>query len=170
MKIEGDCGKIMKTRKRQMKNSDWKKKLTSFFEDIRVIEICRDQTLKDFDQFCEFIAEPAFESLAEELQKQRIKSKYRRSKKKSIDFQINFGGSRIDQFHYVIELPKNSIELRPRLLIKGRKNKEGRLETTERPFLEGSKPEELLKLSKEKVINDVIEHYRNFIFESIARC
>lgn len=152
-----------------MNNSDWKDKLASFFEDIRIIEKCKEQTLKDFDQFCEFIAEPAFESLIEELQKQRIKSKYRRSKKKSIDFQINFPGSRIDQFHYIIYLPKNSIELRPRLLTKGRKSKEGRLETTERAFLEESKPEELLKLSKEKVIIDVIEHYKNYIFENIAK-
>lgn len=152
-----------------MNNSDWKDKLASFFEDIKIIEKCKEQTLKDFDQFCEFIAEPAFESLIEELQKQRIKSKYRRSKKKSIDFQINFPGSRIDQFHYIIYLPKNSIELRPGLLTKGRKSKEGRLETTERAFLEESKPEELLKLPKEKVIIDVIEHYKNFIFENIAK-
>lgn len=152
-----------------MNNSDWKDKLASFFEDIRIIEKCKEQTLKDFDQFCEFIAEPAFESLIEELQKQRIKSKYRRSKKKSIDFQISFPGSRIDQFHYIIYLPKNSIELRPRLLTKGRKSKEGRLETAERAFLEESKPEELLKLPKEKVIIDVIEHYKNYIFENIAK-
>jgi hypothetical protein len=152
-----------------MNNSEWKDRLASFFEDLRIIEICKEQTLKDFDQFCEFIAEPAFESLIEELQKQRIKSKYRKSKKKSIDFQINFPGSRIDQFHYIIHLPKNSIELRPRLLTKGRKSKEGRLETTERAFLEESKPEELLKLPKEKVIIDVIEHYKNFIFGNIAK-
>ena len=152
-----------------MNNSDWKDKLARFFEDVRILENCKEQTLKDFDQFCEFIAEPAFESLSEEFRKQKIKSKYKRSKKKSIDFQMNFPGSRIDQFHYIIYLPKNSIELKPRLLIKGRKNKEGRLETTEKPFLEETKPEALLKLSKEKVITDVIEHYENFIFESTTK-
>jgi len=35
--------------------------------------------------------------------------------------------------------------------------------------LEESKPEELLKLPKEKVIIDVIEHYKNYIFENIAK-
>ena len=152
-----------------MDNADWKDKLARFFEDVRIIERCKEQTLKDFDQFCEFIAEPAFESLSEEFRKQKIKSKYKRSKKKSIDFQMNFPGSRIDQFHYIIYLPKNSIELKPRLLIKGRRGKEGRLETTEKSFLEEIKPEGLLKLAKEKVITDVIENYEYFIFENTAK-
>lgn len=152
-----------------MKESDWKGNLAHFFDDIKIIEICKKQTLEDFDQFCEFIAEPAFESLAEELRKQRIKSKFRRSREKSIDFQINFQGSRIDQFHYIISLPKNSIELRPRLLITGRKSKESRLEKAEKPFMEHVEPANLLKLPKEEIIHDVIEQYKNFIYEAITR-
>lgn len=152
-----------------MKETDWKVNLAQFFEDIKIIEICKRQTLEDFDQFCEFIAEPAFESLAEELQKQRIKSKFRKSRKKSIDFQISFPGSRIDQFHYIICLPKNSIELRPKLLITGRKIKESRLEKTEKPFMEHVEPADLLKLPKEEIIHDVIEQYKNFIYETIAK-
>lgn len=152
-----------------MKEPDWKANLSQFFEDIKIIEICKRQTLEDFDQFCEFIAEPAFESLTEELQKQRIKSKFKKSRKKSIDFQICFPGTRIDQFHYIICLPKNSIELRPSLLITGRQNKESRLEKIEKPFMGHVEPAALLKLSKEEIIHDVIEQYKNFIYETIAK-
>ncbi|MFQ6108516.1 MAG: hypothetical protein ACE5L7_03065 [Candidatus Aminicenantales bacterium] len=152
-----------------MKDSNWKESLVNFFEDIKIIESCQRQTLEDFDQFCEFIAEPAFESLAEELQKHRVKSKFKRTKRKSIEFQMNFPGSRVGQFHYTIYLPKNSVELRLRLLIKGRKTKESRLETKEELFMENLDPADLLKLPKEEIIEDVIEHYKNFIYETLIK-
>ena len=65
-----------------MKDSNWKESLANFFEDIKIIESCQRQTLEDFDQFCEFIAEPAFENLTEEFQKQRVRSKLKRKKTK----------------------------------------------------------------------------------------
>ncbi len=151
-----------------MTHSDWKNDLTDFFEDIQIIEKCKGQTVKDFDQLCEFIAEPAFENLTEELKKQRIKSRFKKNKKKSIDFQINFPGSRLDHFHYTIFLPKNSVELKLRLEIRGRKNKESQLEKTEKPFMEGIQSADLLRLPKEEIIRDVIDHYKNFIYENIA--
>ena len=152
-----------------MENSDWKVDLADFFADIKIIEQCKEQTIRDFEQLCEFIAEPAFESLAGELQNQDIKAKFKRSEKKSIDFQINFPGSKTDHFHYIIMLPKNSVELKLRLLIKGRKSKDHKLERMEKPFLENIQPFELLKLSKDVIIKDVIEHYKNFIYETISK-
>lgn len=148
-----------------MGNAEWKAKLVSFFEDLRLIENFKEETVKNFDQFCEFIAEPAFESLAEELGQYRIKSKLRKSKGKSIDFQINFPGTRIDNFHYIICLPKNALELKLKLKIRARRNKNSIAEENEEHFLENTKPPDLLKLAKEDIILDVIEHYKNFNFK-----
>ena len=151
-----------------MSNSDWKSELTDFFEDIQIIERCKKQTLEDFEQLCEFIAEPAFENLSEELKRQKIKSRFKKNRKKFIDFQINFPGSRLDHFHYTILLPKNSVQLKLTLNIRGRKNRESQLENKEMPFMEGIQPSDLLRMPKEKIIQDVIDHYKAFIYETIA--
>ena len=44
---------------------DWRSDLTACFEDLKVVERCREEALEHFSQFCEFVAEPAFESLAD---------------------------------------------------------------------------------------------------------
>jgi len=148
--------------------SDWKDDLRSLFDDFTIVETSKKETLEDFDQFCEFIAEPAFESLAEALKEFKIKAKSQRTKGKSITFQTNFRGMRIDNFQYAIILPKNSIELRLKLQIRGRKNSKSVMEKKEAPFMESVSPQGLLKLKKEDIIQDVIGHYRNFIFASLT--
>jgi hypothetical protein len=148
--------------------SDWKDDLRSLFEDFTIVETSKKETREDFDQFCEFIAEPAFESLAEALKEFKIKSKSQRTKGKSITFQTNFPGMRIDNFQYAIILPKNSIELRLKLQIKGRKNSRSVMEKKEEPFMESVSPQGLLKLKKEDVIQDVIGHYRNFALTALT--
>ena len=151
-----------------MKEPAWKKILSDFFEDIEIISKCQQQTLNDFDQFCEFIAEPAFESLADELKKYKIKTKIKKAKNKNIAFQINFPGSSIDNLTYIIYLPKNSIELKLKLRLRGRKSKNSLPETKEEFFMPQLKAEELLKLPKEEIIQDIIEHYKNFNYQSLA--
>lgn len=148
--------------------SNWKKDLAGFFEEYAIIETSKKETLDDFAQFCEFIAEPAFENLSEELKEFGIRSKSRRIRGKSITFLIYFPGSRIDNFHYAICLPKNSIELRLTLRIRGRKNKKNVLEEKPKPFMDSINPAGVLKLKKEDIIIDVIRHYRNFILESLT--
>ena len=148
--------------------SDWKDDLRSLFDDFTIVETSKKETLEDFDQFCEFIAEPAFESLAGALKEFKIKAKSQRTKGKSITFQTNFRGMRIDNFQYAIILPKNSIELRLKLQIRGRKNSKSVMEKKEAPFMESVSPQGLLKLKKEDIIQDVIGHYRNFIFASLT--
>jgi len=148
--------------------SDWKEDLTSLFEEFSIIETSKKETLEDFDQFCEFVAEPAFESLAEALKELGIKSKSRRTKGKFISFQINFPGSRIDNFQYIIYLPKNSLELRLKLRIRGRKHKRSVMGENEESFMEAVNPVGVLKLKKEEIIQDVIQHYRNFTLEALA--
>jgi hypothetical protein len=148
--------------------SDWKKELTTFFEEHAIIETSKKETLDDFDQFCEFIAEPAFENLSDAMNDLGITSKSQRSRGKSITFKINFPGSRIDNFHYSICLPKNSIELRLSLRISGRKNKKSIMEEKPVPFMEGVIPSGVLKLKKEDIIQDIIRHYRDFVLEAMT--
>jgi hypothetical protein len=148
--------------------SDWKKDLSTFFEEHAIIETSKKETLDDFDQFCEFIAEPAFESLSEALRDFGIASKSQRSRGKSITFKINFPGSRLDNFHYAICLPKNSIELRLTLRISGRRNKNSIMEDKPVPFMEGLIPAGVLKLKKEDIIQDIIRHYRDFVLQALT--
>jgi len=148
---------------------DWKENLASFFEGYRIIERSKNDTLKNFYQFCEFVAEPAFESLQEELKKYRVPSKIRKSRGRSITFQINFPNSRIENFLYTIKFPKNSIELRLQLHIRGRSSKKSSLEQKELPFMKDTAPLEVLKIKIEDLIQDVIEHYRNFCFETATK-
>jgi hypothetical protein len=148
---------------------DWKENLASFFEGYRIIERSKDETIKNFDQFCEFLVEPAFESIGEELKNYRINSKIKKSKGRSIGFQINFPQSRVEHFLYIILFPKNSLELQLKLYLKGRKDKNSPMEETERRFMKDVAPSEILKLKKDDLIQDVIEHYRNFCFKSATR-
>jgi len=148
--------------------SDWKKDLSGFFEEYTIIETSKKETLDDFDQFCEFIAEPAFENLSGELKEFAIRSKAKRNKGKSITFQINFPGSRIDNFHYAICLPKNSVELRLTLRVRGRKNTRSVMEEKQTPFMNGVNPRSVLKLKKEDIIHDIIRRYRDFVLESLT--
>ena len=145
---------------------NWKENLAGFFEGYRIIERSKEETLKNFGQFCEFVAEPAFESLQEELKNYRVPSKIKRSSGRSITFQINFPKSRIENFIYIIRFPRNSIELQLKLVIRGRKTKKSSVEEKEIPFMQDVVPTEVMKIKIEDLIQDVIEQYRNFCFES----
>lgn len=148
--------------------SDWKKALASFFEEYSIIETSKKEALDDFDQFCEFIAEPAFENLSAELKEFGIRSKTQRARGTSITILINFPGSRIDNFHYSICLPKNSVELRLTLRLKGRKSRRDIMEERHVPFMDGITPGAVLKLKKEDIISDIIRYYRDFVLESLT--
>ena len=152
-----------------MEENGWKKSLSNFLEDLRIIEECKGETPENFNQFCEFIAEPSFESLSEELRKYGIKSKYRIKKRKWISLEVKFPKSRIDNFHYIIILPKNSIELKLKLRVRGRRTKRSLIEEKEDFFMKDVLPSEILKLPKEDLILDVIKHYRNFSYEILTK-
>jgi len=145
-----------------MEEEKWKIELNRYFEDLRIIEKCQQEAKDHFDQFCEFIVEPALEALEEELKARNIRIKYYRVKNKFIHAQINFPGSRVDNFHYRIVLPRNVLELKLMLKTAGRKDKKSALIEKERPFMPEVKPEEVLKLSKEEVILDIISKLKEF--------
>ena len=147
---------------------DWKKELTSHFENIRVIELCQAETVGQFDQFCEFIAEPAFEALGDELALFRIKSSQQKTKGKSVRFAICFPDSKDEQFHYRISLPKNAVELRLKLQIKARRTPKTEYQTTDEDFMPGLFPFKVLRMDKEEVIADVVKHYTGFCYTALT--
>lgn len=151
-----------------MGDIDWKTELANHFENLRVIERCQSETIGHFVQYCEFIAEPAFENLADELAQYKIKSRRQKNKGRDIRFVICFPGTKDDQFQYRIMLPKNSVELRLKLQVKGRRTPKTEYETTDEDFMAGLFPLEVLKMDKDDVIHDVIEHYRGFCYAALT--
>lgn len=151
-----------------MPKKDWRESLRACFENIDILERCKVETNENFRQFCEFIAEPAFEVLAEEMKSYGVKVRFGTVKGKSTWLQCSFPKSRVDHFHYVISLPKNSIELKLRLQIRGRKTPRAPLEEEDKPFFEELPPSQVMKISKEELIEHIIENYKDFTLKSLT--
>lgn len=148
---------------------NWKEELSRFFEELRIIESSKESAFEDFKKFCEFIIEPAFENFSDELKQYGLRSRYKKEKERFLTFLIDFPKSTIDNFHYTIYLPDNSIDLRLRLIIKGRKDKKTQLIEKIKPFLDSVHPKDCLKLRKEDIIRDIMRNYRNFCFEDFIK-
>ncbi len=151
-----------------MKKDSWKGALKDCFEKIRLIERCKVETRENFSQFCEFIAEPAFETLIEALKEYGIKAKFWRDGTAGIFFDISFYKSRATQFSYIIVLPNNSIQLKLELRLRGRKDKRASFKEWQEPFMPQIPPENVLTISKEEVIEDILNHYRDFMIEVLT--
>ncbi|MGZ5488842.1 MAG: hypothetical protein ACXWF4_09965 [Candidatus Aminicenantales bacterium] len=147
---------------------DWKKDLANHFENIRVIERCQTEIVGQFDQFCEFIAEPAFEALTEELSQYRIRSEQVKTKGKSIRFVICFPGLKDEQFHYRVSLPKNAIELRLKLQVKARRTPKTEYQTTDEDFMPGLFPFKVLRMDKDEVVADIVKHFTGFCYTALT--
>jgi len=145
-----------------MTQKAWRDDLRKYFEDVQIIEKAKVETRESFEQFCEFIAEPAFDSLEEEMKEYGIKVRFRKEKGRAFTFDISFPESRIDNFHYKIALPKNSIELKLGLVLKGRKARSAPFEEMRDEFMKGVAPSAVMKLAKEDLIRDIIERYKFF--------
>jgi hypothetical protein len=147
---------------------DWRKDLASHFENVRVIELCQAETVAQFDQFCEFIVEPAFEALTDELAQHKIRSSSVKAKGKSIAFIICFPGLKEEQFHYRIALPKNAVELRLKLQIKARRTPKAEFETTDEEFMPGLFPFKVLRMDKDDVVADIVKHFTSFCYAALT--
>ena len=150
-----------------MDNGSWKDDLKAVFDDLRVIETCRAEALERFGEFCVYVAEPAFEALESAFLQFRVKSKYRTIRGVSIHFGVRFPGSRVDQFHYILWMPKNSVELKLKLTIQGRRSPAGPLEERTVPFIVKSTAKEILQIDIDALAQDVIARYRKFLFEGV---
>jgi len=151
-----------------MTADDWKDRLRIFFESIEVLERCKVETRENYTQFCEFIAEPAFEALTEEMKQYKIKCKFWTRKGKSTGIQFNFPSSGVNSFQYIISLPKNSVQMKLNLQIKGRKSPQAPLEESEETFMEKVAPEKVMKISKEELLSDIVERFRNYTYQALT--
>jgi hypothetical protein len=151
-----------------MTADDWKDRLRIFFESIDVLERCKIETRQNFTQFCEFIAEPAFESLVEEMKQYKIKCKFWTLRGKSTGIRFDFAGSGVDSFQYIVTLPKNSVQMKLRLQIRGRKSAKAPLDEIEEFFMERIPPDKVMKISKEELLSDVVERFRNYTYEALT--
>jgi hypothetical protein len=97
-----------------------------------------------------------------------VKAKYQRIGNHEIRLAINFPGKKIEQYQYRIVLPKNAVEARMILTTKARKKPASEYQVKEEGFMPSLGPEEVLKISKEDVILDVLEHYKNFAYEALT--
>jgi len=151
-----------------MTADDWKDRLRIFFESIEVLERCQAETRENFMQFCEFIAEPAFETLAEEMKEYKVKCKFWTVRGRSAGITFNFPNSGVDSFHYIIELPKNAVQMKLALKLKGRKSPKSPLEDFEETFMERVLPDRVMKLSKEELLDDIVERFRNYTYAAMT--
>jgi len=149
-----------------MSDDFWKVKLTGILGDFDLLEKCKREAFEDFQQFYEFIAEPAFENLRLELKKHRLQAAYGRLKKRAAYFRVNFPGSRTDNFYYILILPQNAVEMKLRLLTRGRKTVRAELEERESAFMPGLGPAEIMKLDRESLILDVLARYQEFNYQA----
>ena len=149
-----------------MDRADWKEDLKGCFLDAKVLEKCREEALEHFDQFCEYVAEAAFEALAEEFLGFQVKTRFWKVQGKSIHLEIRFPRSRVDQFHYIFWMPRNSVELKLKLTVKWRRTPLGTLEEKTVTFLEKASPTEILKIDKDALAQDVIARYRKYLYET----
>jgi hypothetical protein len=151
-----------------MSGETWKEELRKYFEALKLIEKAKADTRESFAQFCEFIAEPAFESLKEEMRDYRIKVRFHEDKGRSIDFELSFSDSNTDNLHYRIILPKNAYELKLGLVLRGRKSKSAPLEERGLEFMKELSPGEVMKIAKEDLIRDILDRYRDFTFSALT--
>jgi hypothetical protein len=152
----------------EMDRDDWKDRLRMFIDSVSVLERCKHETRENFKQFCEFIAEPAFESLAEELKEYKIKSKFWTNTGKSTGIRLDFPNSRVPSFSYVISLPKNSVQMKLRLQVKGRTSPDGPSQDADGAFMESVPPEKVMKVGKEELLDDIIERFKDYIFAALT--
>lgn len=151
-----------------MTKDKWKKTLQDCFEKIRLIEKCQKETRENFAQFCEFIAEPAFETLEEALKDYGLKTWYKKEGANLVRFEISFLKSREVQFSYGIHLPPNSIQMKLKLILKGRQTKNSPFREQVDTFMAHIAPENVLGISKEELMEDILNRYRDFMIESLT--
>ncbi len=151
-----------------MTKDNWKKVLQDCFEKIRLIERCQKEVKENFAQFCEFIAEPAFEVLEEALKDYGLKAWLKTEGTNLIRFEISFPKSKEVQFSYGIFLPPNSIQMRLKLIIRGRQGKNAAFKEKVESFMANISPENILAISKEELIEDVLSRYRDFMIETLT--
>jgi hypothetical protein len=151
-----------------MGSNDWKDRVRAAFESIGILEKCKHETAENFKQFCEFIAEPAFEALEEELKTYGVRAKTWSVRGRSISLRLSSRGSQLNGFDYTISLPRNSVEMKLRLSLKARRTPKGPVKQRDDIFMAHVPPDRVMKITKEDLIADIIERYKDFTLEILT--
>jgi hypothetical protein len=150
-----------------MDDQSWRTDLTACFDDLQVIAKCRAEAVERFVEFCDYVAEPAFEALAGEFRRFDVKTRYRTRKGISTHLEIRFPKSRVDQFHYILWVPKNAVELKLKLTVRGRRTPSGPLEEKTVPLIQKVAAKEILKLEIDALAQDIVARYQKLLFEGV---
>ena len=151
-----------------MSSADWKDRLRMFIDSVSVLERCKHETRENFKQFCEFIAEPAFEALAEEMKEYKIKTKFWTQTGKSTGIRMDFPNSQVPSFFYIVSLPQNSVQMKLSLQVKDLTSSDKPSKVTEGIFMESVPSEKVMKIGKEELIDDIVEHFKNYVFAAMT--
>jgi hypothetical protein len=151
-----------------MGNNDWQDRLRAAFESIGILEKCKHETAENFKQFCEFIAEPAFEVLGEELKAYGVRAKTWSVRGRSISLRLSSRGPQLDGFDYTISLPRNAVEMKLRLSLRARRTPKGPLKQKDEIFMAGVPSDRVMKITKEELIADIIERYKDVTLEMLT--
>ena len=147
---------------------DWKERLASLYEEIRIIEQSQEEAKVQFEQFCEFIAEPAFEEFMETLEELGGKGRVFKNPREWILFRVNFNFLQPVIFEYKLELPPQALQLRLNQVVRYRLAKEKDWQEKIEPFRPGLEDEDLLKLDKEKLLTHFLEICREHLFHLLT--
>ena len=76
--------------------------------------------------------------------------------------------SKTDNFHYRIVLPKTPSSSSSKLVTKGRRSRKSSLDEKLEDFMCHVTPADVLKISKEDLIRDILEHYKDYNYEALT--
>ncbi|OQX54750.1 MAG: hypothetical protein B5M54_04725 [Candidatus Aminicenantes bacterium 4484_214] len=145
-----------------------KNKLNSFFEDIRIIEQSQEEAKLEFEQFCEFIAEPAFEELIEGLEEMGSKARIIKSPREWILIRINFNFSQPIVFEYKLELIPKTVRLKLNQIVRYRLAKEREWQERVELFQLESQEKDLIKIDKNVLLAHFLKTCQEHLFRFVT--
>ena len=149
-----------------MAKPDWKNEIGSCFDDLRILEKCRAEVDAQFAHFYESVAEPAFQGLADEFKRHKVRCSFERAKENHFRFEASFPGSREPQFEYSLWVPRKAVELSLMLTVQGRLSPGGPIKEKTFPFLKNVTSADILKLDRDDLAHDVVARYKRFVTEA----
>jgi hypothetical protein len=145
---------------------DWEDEIRACFDDLRILERCRNEVDGQFAYLSDAAVEPAFAGVAEALKGFGVRCKYWRTREKALHFQAAFPGRSEVQFEYVLAVPAKAAELTLVLTVRGRPSPGGAIQEKSFPFLTRTPAAEILKMDKDDLAHDIVARYKRYVTEA----
>ncbi|MDD8025374.1 MAG: hypothetical protein PHI34_02590 [Acidobacteriota bacterium] len=149
-----------------MTKPDWKDDIQACFDDLRILERCRNEVDGQFASLSDTAVEPAFAGVAEELKRYGVRCKYWRTREKALHFQAAFPGRSEVQFEYILSAPAKAVDLTLVLTVRGRPSPGGETQEKSFPFLPRTPAVEILKMDKDDLAHDIVARYKRYVTEA----